>query len=183
MSTRATSELSADHQLILQAVQLLREMSDEIVRGNVVERDNARILLEFFREFVHEYHDSKEELILIPALVQSGQHLQDSPLNLIVAGHREIHELISAIESAFAAGNDPQFVRLSGQYQKLLADHVASEDRLLFDIVAKVLDDVSDRRVWQELNEFEPGLRERSKSKFQTIVHSRERKIALPLSI
>jgi hemerythrin-like domain-containing protein len=100
-----------------------------------------------------------------------------------VSSHRTIHGLIADLKSVFAAGNDQEFVKLSEEYQKLLTDHIFTEDRVLFESMAKVLDEISDHRVAKEFNDFEPGLRERSKAKFLTLLRNHGRKYDSPMCV
>jgi len=183
MSNRAIKQLSADHQLILEALDTLRVVTDRIKQHEIVELQDIALLLEFFRKFVHEYHDGKEESVLIPSLLQTGKTLHDGAVNRIIADHREIHSLVPALESALAAGSDAEFFKVSERYSQLLTDHIFNEDRVLFDAMSQGLDDVTDHRIAKEFSEFDPGLGARSKAKFESLAKTLNRKYWSPTNV
>jgi hemerythrin-like domain-containing protein len=80
MQNRCTNHLMADHQVILQALEVLREITARVEKGDLVDRDDVDAVLEFFNDFAHGYHDAKEQIILIPALVRAGASLNEGPV-------------------------------------------------------------------------------------------------------
>ena len=176
MSSLSVKHLHGDHELILQALDVMREMTDRMERQVAVARGDLRLLLEFLAEFAHGYHDGKEQSILIPALLDAGHSLRESPLNDLISDHRKIHEAARNLMSALHSGNDKKTAKLSERYGTLLTKHLLDEERLLFDTVTESVDDLTDYQVWKQLNEFEPGLRERLKAKFDSVVRILDRK-------
>lgn len=180
---RCTDQLSGDHQVILQALEVLREIADHMELKQEVHRNDMRAVLVFFREFAHRCLDRKEELILFPALTKAGIQLQDGQLDLILAEHREGHELIAKVEDALNRDDDEDFIRLSKQYIQRLTDLIFDEDHFLFCEAVKVLNAEDDKRITDEFEKIKQELGERARRRFDRMIHELDSKYSFPQCI
>jgi hypothetical protein len=122
--------LSRDHHVALTVALRLRQ-------SDVATADEARrALLALWREGGGAAHFEAEEAILLPAI--EGHPLQRK----VIAQHDEIRELVAAIETSVRA--EPAILRDLGTR---LAEHVRLEERELFPLLERTLDEASLMRV------------------------------------
>ena len=183
MSTKCADNLFSDHQCILQALEVLRQMCVHVEHDEVVSRGDIYAVLEFFRDFAHRYQDGKEQSILIPALVAAGLRLREGPLTAIISEHREVHHTIGAMQESPALEDDEEFVRLATRYRKLLMDHIRQEDRFLFECMSLLLTHEEDDSLLSQFEEFEQTLRDIARRHFDRVVEALERKYSNPHSV
>jgi hemerythrin-like domain-containing protein len=123
----ALVELSRDHQHGLASARTLRHASE-------TDRAAARSAFLLFWHDEGEAHFSVEEQILLPAL--HGLDVADEPVNRVVAEHAAIRRRAADMsDDAQPAVDDLH--RLGG----LLERHIRYEERVLFPLIERSLDD------------------------------------------
>lgn len=180
---RCTDQLAGDHQVILQALEVLREMTDHIELKQSVNRDDIRTVLDFFREFAHRCLDRKEESILLPALTRAGLQLQDGQLDVILNEHKEAHELIVRVEDALNRSSDWEFVHLSRRYIQRITNLIFDEDHFLFEAAGKVLQPEDDSRITAQFDAIGRELGDGARLRFDRIIHKLDSKYSFPQCI
>jgi hemerythrin-like domain-containing protein len=180
MQRRCTEQLKSEHQLILQALEVLRQMTKRLEASEDVKRADLLDVIRFFRIFVHEYHDAKEQWILLPALAERGLSLDKEPLRTIVSDHEQVHAAIDNLEAALDEWNQGSIVKLSFHYIDLLTTHIFNEDHLLFTTMNEALSQGQDQDLVQRFQAFEPALREYAQSQFEHVVRFLDRKYSSP---
>jgi hemerythrin-like domain-containing protein len=171
---KSINDLKADHHLILQGLDVLRELAEQLDTNDSVSRDDALDLLEFFRCFAHEYHDAKETFLVLPALAQGG--VPDAAFTTIASDHCHIYTAIETLRDALIRRNDTEFVDLTMYYIELLSTHIFAEDSLLFDAMERILTDETDAALLKAFEVFETNLRDNGRLRFETIVRRLGRK-------
>jgi hemerythrin-like domain-containing protein len=176
MQNRCTNHLMADHQVILQALEVLREITARVEKGDLVDRDDVDAVLEFFNDFAHGYHDAKEQIILIPALVRAGASLNEGPVRQIMDDHRDTHSEIAQLKNAIAENRDSDFVTFAERYINTLSTHIFNEDRFLFAAISTSLTPEADKEIVEAFDGFASSARARSRQNFEAVIRKLDRK-------
>jgi hemerythrin-like domain-containing protein len=172
----------ADHQIILQALEVLRQVSARVEAGDLVDRDEAICLVRFLREFAHEYHDGKERSILLPAIFDAAVSPRDD-MKTIIQDHDRLCRYIFALEDALRFGNDSEFVTLAERYINTLSSHIFNEEHFIFDEVTRDFTDERDAAVLLELDSYGSSLRNKCRETFEQSVRDLERKYAFSSAV
>jgi hemerythrin-like domain-containing protein len=179
--TKCVSQLKADHQWILQALDVLREMAQQLETYGMIARKDVLTLLEFLRKFAHEYHDAKEQILLVHAVRDARITLDQRTLDGIAADHdRHICTAVDALRAALIERNDKEFVELATTYIELMTTHIFNEDHFLFDTIEEGLTTDCDEQLIKAFDEFDVELREYSRAKFEQVVRTLGRKYCVP---
>ena len=145
----------ADHEIILEALQVLEAMTKEVEHGKDVDFNDIRSLLGFLREFADGSHHVKEEAILFPALIHAGMTLHEGPLRVMTYEHERGRSLTAAMEDALARTRKDDFVMYARRYIELLRDHIEKENYVLFEMADRALSDEEDETLAEAMEEFE----------------------------
>lgn len=134
----ATDDLRADHELILDALEVLAAMARSDVAGKAAPAEDWSALLAFFRGFADVFHHGKEEEELFPAMVAAGFPQRAGPIAVMLSEHEQGRRLVGAIESA----TDPRTRAEAAQaYVALLTAHIQKENEVLFVMADRALSD------------------------------------------
>ena len=152
---KSTKLLMADHETILQALQILESIVVETEHGNPMNKQDVRSLLGFFRDFADGSHHVKEEAILIPGLMQAGMSLQDGPLRVMNYEHERGRALIAAMDESLGKDDNCDFLMYAHRYIELLRAHIEKENYVLFDIADQTLTDDDDQKIAAEFKHFD----------------------------
>src|SRR5438046_2768916 len=121
---KSTKLLMADHEIILQALDVLDAMNTELQQGREVNSEDIRSLLTFLREFADGCHHVKEEAIFFPALMQAGMSLEQGLLRMMNYEHERGRALTAAMQDAIDRKRMNDFLVYSGRYVELLSEHI-----------------------------------------------------------
>ena len=152
---KTTKLLMADHERILQALQILREITTGIENGSPMNNEDIRSLLDFFRDFADGSHHVKEEAILFPGLMQAGMSLQDAPLRVMCYEHERGRALVAAMDESLGRDNINDFIMYARRYQELLTAHIEKEKYVLFEIADRTLTDDEDETIAGAFDHFD----------------------------
>jgi hemerythrin-like domain-containing protein len=141
--------------MIVRALHVLDTMTDKIQLGNDVNRHDIAALLMFLREFAGGSHHVKEDAILVPALMQAGMSARNGPLADMLQEHVRIRTLTVAMSDAIARKNKDEFVLYASRYVKLLLEHMAKENDVLFEQAEQILSDEEDEKIVDAFEHFE----------------------------
>jgi len=133
--THALDVLVEEHALLTRGLTILEVIAERVGRGTVVPIGAVAKLTEFFRGFVQELHQSKEEQVLFPMLERLGQ--PQTPLAALRVEHSAARRSLRALEVAMAdlgvsADARRRFVEEAAHFRALLVDHVVREEQGLF---------------------------------------------------
>jgi hemerythrin-like domain-containing protein len=138
--------LTGEHQAIRRALNVLESMKDKILHGCSVDIHDVNALLLFLHGFADGCHQGKEESILFPALRQAldNRYLGDSGFSILdieslFEEHKEERDLIYRTQTALFAKQDSDFVEYTRKLIKLLLEHIAREERILFPMAERIL--------------------------------------------
>jgi hemerythrin-like domain-containing protein len=152
---KTTKLLTADHEIILQALRVLDAMNTDIRSGKAVSSEDIRSLLTFVRDFADGCHHVKEEAIFFPALMEAGMAADEGPLFVLNFEHERGRSLIAAMQNALFHDNKPDFLVSSRRYVDLLSDHIEKEQSVLFGKAEQILNDDEDDKIVDAFEHYE----------------------------
>lgn len=141
---KPTDLLKEEHHGVKMALRVLNQLAGKIADNpggdNAAYRDDFARLLEFCRVFIDKCHHAKEEDVLFPALIEAGLPSQDGPVQVMLAEHVEGRKLVAEMGDALARYRSgdiaavPALTEAAKDYARLLNDHIAKEDNVLYPI-------------------------------------------------
>ena len=133
-----TSQLLAEHEAVLVALDVLERVEGALAAGGEEAREHLDQLLDFLKVFVDRCHHGKEEEVLFPELERRGVPREGGPIGVMLAEHEEGRGHIRAMAAArdrLRRGelNATAAIRTSASaYRDLLRAHIAKENHILF---------------------------------------------------
>jgi hemerythrin-like domain-containing protein len=155
---KSTKLLMADHETILEALNILEAINVEIEHGKPMDKADISALLNFLRDFADGSHHVKEEAILFPALMQAGMAIQEGPLQVMSYEHERGRALIAAMDDALNRDDAHDFLMYAHRYIQLLTEHIEKENYVLFDMADQKLTDDEDKKIVEEFEHFEQNI-------------------------
>ena len=138
----ATSILSAEHQVILQVLDVLGKLASKAAADGEIPAAHARQALDVLRRFADECHHGKEEHVLFPRLESIAPGF--GPTQVMRAEHVEGRALIAGMGRALEAGDAATFAAAARGYSNLLRAHIMKEDDILFRLAGQMLTPAQD---------------------------------------
>lgn len=166
---KPTQTLMAEHQVILKALDRLRE-SLQKARDGAFDAEALTVSLSFFREYADKRHHGKEEDKLFPAMNRRGMPLDGGPLHCMLEEHtlgRSLLKIVGENLPGARAGDETArgaVVDAYAEYEAFLRDHIFKEDNILFRMADQVLTPEDQAALEKEFAAFDaadPGARER----------------------
>jgi len=117
--------------------------------------------IDFIRNFADKCHHLKEEGLLFPALEEHGIPREGGPIGMMLFEHEEGRGYVKAMVTALShAKQDPQAARTelfqnARAYLRLLREHIAKEDQVLFEMVDSALTPEEQKKLLREFDEHE----------------------------
>lgn len=140
----ATAQLKHDHATITKVLTAL----PSLVAQPRLPVSTLRSALAFSQAFVDRCHHGKEEGCLFPCLERRGVPREGGPIGVMLREHELGRELVRAIGAALdryeSTGDPAEVVALVHDYVRLLANHIANEEGVLFGIADSVMDGSDD---------------------------------------
>lgn len=137
--------LLAEHDVVLQVLSAAEALAQAAEAGHGADPAQARLMLEFFRNFTDVCHHGKEERYLFPALAQHGLTAQQGPVAVMLSEHTQGRELVEQFEEALvaleagAADGPSRLAKITRAYVRLMRDHIDKENQVLFPMAAHLL--------------------------------------------
>jgi hemerythrin-like domain-containing protein len=142
-----TTILSEEHRVIEVVLDCLDQMTRRALESGRLDGPSATSALDFLRNFADRCHHGKEEDLLFPALTAKGMPRDQGPVGVMLSEHEQgralIRRMAESIEAA-AAGDRAavgSFADSAADYVELLRAHIQKEDRILFPMAGRFLDD------------------------------------------
>jgi hemerythrin-like domain-containing protein len=152
---KSTQLLTADHEIVLDALQVLKTITSEAREAGTANWDDVLVLLDFLREFADGSHHVKEECIFFPALVQAGMPLRNGRLYVMSTEHRRSRAFAAAMREAASSRRLDKFVAAAERYGCLSAEHIEKEHSILFHKAEQLLGEEDDANVADAFEEFD----------------------------
>ena len=135
-----TGLLREEHRLILRVVDALDATLSATPPGRSLDLDLVDDCVTFFRLFTDACHHGKEEDLLFEELVREGFPREQGPVAVMLEEHRMGRALVRRMEAGAEAarGGDaaarPGLRSAAADYVRLLRQHIAKEDGVLFEM-------------------------------------------------
>ncbi len=153
---RPVEILMQEHRVIEVALSCLEAMVQKAEADNRLEQEPAEQIVDLIRNFADRCHHGKEEDRLFPALVAKGMPKEGGPIAVMLAEHdmgREfVGRMAQSIESA-AQGDQQglqEFSSAAYGYINLLRAHIQKEDRILFPMADRFLNNEDQKALLAE---------------------------------
>src|SRR3989338_6139261 len=128
--------------------------------------------IDFIRNFADKCHHLKEEGLLFPMLEEHGIPREGGPVGMMLMEHEEGRGYVRAMVAALSApkgdgeGAKKQLAENARAYLRLLKEHIAKEDQILFDMADAHIGAEGQRRLLEQFEEHEreemgPGAHEK----------------------
>jgi len=161
LPVKITDLLLQDHRAIKQMLGAVGVMCANMEAGRDINTEHLRIAMEWIRDFKGNWHLTREENILFPALANAGAK-QPCTIGEILSEHKREREQFMHMAKAAAglrtARSDANktFCRYSKEYIDLIRTHIRQEEKELYPLADKLLDEGKQKeilRVCQKLEE------------------------------
>ena len=163
---KTTNQLSRDHQEILRALEILTSAAATWRIDPLRTDKDCRALLDFLKTFADRCHHGKEEKVLFPKLMQAGIPMNGGPLGVMLYEHEQGRLLIRNMDQALEGKHPADFAFYANRYARLLEDHIAKEDNILFPKAEDVLTGEDDEALFRRFDEIENELSEDTHERF-----------------
>ena len=148
--------LMQEHRVIEVALNCLEAMVQEADAKKRLEREPAEQIIDLIRNFADRCHHGKEEDRLFPAMVAKGIPSEGGPIGVMLMEHdmgRQFVAQMAANIEAAANGDATALQAFSGAaygYINLLREHIQKEDRILFPMADRFLNDEDQKKLLAE---------------------------------
>jgi hemerythrin-like domain-containing protein len=158
---KATQQLKEEHEGIKLMLKIMEKISNELKNGKELNNDHFEKIIDFIRGFADKCHHGKEEKILFPAMVNHGIPDKGGPIAVMLYEHQLGREHIKELTKAFAAfkaGNKTatkEIIASSMDYVFLLLNHIEKENKILFMMADKVLNEAEQAEIFEAFEKLE----------------------------
>ena len=147
-----TDVLRDEHRVILAALTTLDAAAGRLAAGRALPEGWWERIIAWLRAFADKNHHAKEESSLFPALVKAGVPAEGGPVGVMLDEHVQGRALILTMATA---PTPAARARAAQDYVRLLRDHIAKEDGILWPLAESVLDERAQQAVAREFETVE----------------------------
>lgn len=165
-----TDVLRDEHRVILGALTTLEAAAGRLAAGRALPEGWWERIITWLRAFADTNHHAKEEASLFPALVKAGVPAEGGPIAVMLEEHREGRALILTMATAPAPAAR---ARAAQDYVRLLRDHIAKENDILWPLAEAVLDERAQQAVAREFEAVEAEQGREASIDYQEMVMKR----------
>ncbi|MFQ5447323.1 MAG: hemerythrin domain-containing protein [Saprospiraceae bacterium] len=164
MHSQAIKMLYAEHQVILERIEDLRQL----LKGNNMATKKEELLryVDFFRTYADKYHHHKEEDVLFSLLKDRFPGLW-SITEALEEHHAMFRENIADIENALRSEDWEKVEGILPRYLSDLTDHISAEDDELFVAVDEQLTGAEREKLYYAFLDKDRELGEEAKLEYE----------------
>jgi len=126
-----TEILSAEHQNILKAIDLLLKECDQLSSGKELNKDFFEKAIYFIQNYADRFHHIKEEDILFKELSGDNVVMHCNPTSQMLYEHELGREFIKNMKKGLENNNKEEVIQNAKSYGQLLKEHIHKEDNIL----------------------------------------------------
>ena len=148
---RPTEILTEEHNCVKVILRVLDVMCVKLKAGEKVEPGHIEGAVDFIKNFADRAHHMKEEDLLFPAMEAAGVSKEKSLVDAITTEHDlgrgHVRGLTDAL-SLYSIGDNGAGLMIAenaAKYVKLIKDHIAREEDIVFPLADRHLSDDSQR--------------------------------------
>jgi hemerythrin-like domain-containing protein len=144
---KPTEILTNEHRVIEIVLDCLEHITENAIENRKLDRESAEQAVDFIRTFADKCHHGKEETHLFTAMVDRGLARDGGPIGQMLHEHEQgrayVRGMADNISSASAGDADglEAFSSNALGYVGLLRAHIQKEDRVLFPLADRMLND------------------------------------------
>lgn len=141
----ATRILIDEHRVIERVLAVLEKAAGGLESDRGVPAEFFLSAADFIKGYADGSHHNKEEGLLFPAMEAAGIPRQGGPIGVMLAEHEEgrrLTRLMRAAAEKMAAGDaaaKTEVILNARAYTRLLHQHIAKEDQVLFPLADRVI--------------------------------------------
>ena len=166
---KATEVLKQEHRVIEKVLAAVEKLAGH---PGPIPLEPWEKAIDFIRNFADKCHHLKEEGLLFPMLEEQGIPREGGPVGMMLMEHEEGRGYVRAMAAALAAakgdaeGAKKQLAENARAYLRLLKEHIAKEDQILFEMADAHIDPQGQRKLLEQFEEHEreemgPGVHEK----------------------
>jgi hemerythrin-like domain-containing protein len=174
MELKPTDVLEDEHRYILKAVGAMTVLAESLEKGETVEPETFKNIVEFMRIFADKCHHGKEEALLFPLLEKRGVSPHGCPLGVLIHDHQTGRTLVTGLAEA-AEGyqkGDPTakeaLLKNIRGITDLYPGHIWKEDYLAFPMSNKVLNAEDQQSLSEEFEKVDENI---GRDVYQRLAH------------
>jgi hemerythrin-like domain-containing protein len=158
---KATQQLKDEHEGIKRMLNIMEKISKDLEPGNSLNIDHYEKIIDFIKGFADKCHHGKEEDILFPAMVNHGIPGEEGPIAVMLNEHqlgRDHIKTLCCYFDDFKAGNKSAAIGItinSMNYVRLLRNHIEKENKILFMLADKVLNEEEQLKIFEAFEKLE----------------------------
>lgn len=147
---KSIEELSAEHEGIKLALEILEKMCARLERGEKVPAAHLQDMAAFIKEFADRCHHAKEETVLFPELEKAGVPREGGPIGAMLSEHEAGRAYVKGLAAGITAyeagakGAVGTILESARDYIELLREHISKEDMVLYPMAEKSLSPETD---------------------------------------
>ena len=141
--------LRNEHAVILQMLDLLERHLAQVRAGGALDREFARWVVDFTREFADDTHHAKEEGVLFGLLEAGGWPRGHGELAAMLEDHQRCRAQSQDLHAALARGDVAAFVVTASALAEDQRRHIARESESLFSSAERLMTPEQDRAAVQ----------------------------------
>ncbi len=152
----ATTVLHHEHDAIVMGLRILAEIDRHAIAHQPVDQGDLLALVDFFSEFADTCHHGKEEQLLFPRLVQTGDRQAREAIDRLLPEHAQGQHWLARMRRALETPFRPEaFHDAARGYAALLLAHIAHENTVLFPMAERLLSEDQLSALSREFEVFE----------------------------
>jgi hemerythrin-like domain-containing protein len=127
-----TEILSAEHQNILKAIDLMLKECTEIGSGKELNKVFFNNALYFIQRYADQFHHAKEENILFNELCKDTVEMHCNPTPQMLHEHDLGRGFVKEMKEGLKENNKDKIIQNARNYCQLLKEHIDKEDNILY---------------------------------------------------
>jgi hemerythrin-like domain-containing protein len=164
MERKPTDILEDEHRYILKVIGAMTLLAESLEKGEQVEPETFKNIVEFMRIFADKCHHVKEEALLFPLLEKRGVSPQGCPIGVLIHDHQTGRTLVTGLAEAaegYQKGDtttiDALLKNIHG-ITELYPGHIWKEDYLAFPMANKVLNAEDQQSLSEEFEKVDENI-------------------------
>lgn len=174
MEKKPTDVLEDEHRYILKVIAAMTVMAESLEKGEQVEPETLKNIVEFMRIFADKCHHGKEEAQLFPLLEKRGVPVQGCPIGVLIHDHQTGRALVKGLAEALEgyqkgdpAAKEALLKNMRG-ITNLYPGHIWKEDYLAFPMSNKVLNAEDQQSLSEEFEKVDENI---GRDVYQRLAH------------
>ena len=164
--------LFSEHEIIVNAIDAAKQLRSQVGKNDKQYEQNVHDLINFFRNYADSFHHHKEEQILLPAMKQKNQLLEEGVVREMLDTHEEFRERVTNIEKLLDEKKYELAQTELEKYSEALLDHIAVENDEVFQMAETLLSEAELEKMFFAFEDADIELGSGKKQEFEELVAS-----------